>query len=119
MGPSLTDEQLWCGIVLQAGLPAHLGRRFPPKTLCESGKVTYMQRASAMKASSYSQKSWRYSSDAASLSRMLYDFCQKQGERKVSAIYLVMGRGRATGGAGPMEVDSSVQWCFRRRYQGR
>ncbi|CAN0047072.1 unnamed protein product, partial [Hapterophycus canaliculatus] len=34
---------------------------------------------------------------------MLYDFCQRQGERKVSATYLVMGRNGAAG-SGAMEV---------------
>lgn len=37
---------------------------------------------------------------------MLYDFCQRQGERKVSATYLVVGRNGA-GGSGAMEVRYS------------
>lgn len=37
---------------------------------------------------------------------MLYDFCQRQGERKVSATYLVVGR-KGAGESGAMEVRLS------------
>lgn len=36
--------------------------------------------------------------------RMLYDFCQKQGDRKVCPTYLVMGKSHANSGNRSMEV---------------
>eukprot|EP00752_Nemacystus_decipiens_P017283 g15484.t1 len=39
--------------------------------------------------------------------KMLYDFCQRQGERKVSATYLVVGK-TSTGGSGAMEARRLV-----------
>lgn len=41
--------------------------------------------------------------DLLDVRRMLYDFCQRQGERKVSATYLVVGK-RGTEGSGAVEV---------------